>query len=340
MFINDVGQNTWEEIDEGQIGADYGWNVREGHCANGSTSNCGAPPAGMTNPIYDYGRGTGCSAITGAAFVPFGIWPAPYDGAYLFADYGCGKIFRLVPGSGGSYSAVEFLTNAGGAVAMTFGPYNSTQALYYAVSGQIRRVFYSASANRPPTAVIAANPSSGPAPLTVSFSSAGSSDPDGDPLTFAWTQIEGPVVTINGASTSVASFTAPAVDETTIFTFRLTVSDGRGGTSTDTVAVTVEAPEIPMITISSPIGGESWQKKTKKQIRWFPDAGVTGPARIELSRDGGATYEVIIASVDVQKGKKKWTVKGPTTTTAKIRVVLISDARVQGTTPGLFTIRK
>ena len=57
FFINDVGQNTWEEIDNGQAGADYGWNVREGHCANGSTTNCGAPPTGMTNPIYDYGRG-------------------------------------------------------------------------------------------------------------------------------------------------------------------------------------------------------------------------------------------------------------------------------------------
>ena len=40
-----------------QAGADYGWNVREGPCANGSTTNCGPPPAGMTNPIYDYSHG-------------------------------------------------------------------------------------------------------------------------------------------------------------------------------------------------------------------------------------------------------------------------------------------
>ena len=55
FFINDVGQNTWEEIDDGKAGADYGWNVREGHCATNSTTDCGAPPAGMTNPIFDYG---------------------------------------------------------------------------------------------------------------------------------------------------------------------------------------------------------------------------------------------------------------------------------------------
>src|SRR5581483_5242818 len=45
--INDVGQSSWEEVDAGLRGADYGWNIREGHCAAGSTSNCGAPPAGM-----------------------------------------------------------------------------------------------------------------------------------------------------------------------------------------------------------------------------------------------------------------------------------------------------
>ena len=70
--VNDVGQNAWEEIDRGTRGADYGWNVREGHCAQtGSAADCGAPrPAGMTDPIHDYGRGAGCGSITGGAFVP------------------------------------------------------------------------------------------------------------------------------------------------------------------------------------------------------------------------------------------------------------------------------
>lgn len=146
FFINDVGQQTWEEIDEGQAGADYGWNVREGHCANGSTANCGPPPSGMTNPIFDYGRSDGCGTITGGAFVPNGVWPAAYQGKYLFADYVCGRIFRLDPNGSGGYTRVDFATGLGGgsAVHLAFGPWNNnTQALYYTTyerGGEVRRI--------------------------------------------------------------------------------------------------------------------------------------------------------------------------------------------------------
>ena len=140
-----MGQGTWEEIDLGVAGADYGWNVREGHCANGSTTNCGAPPAGMTNPIFDYGRADGCRSITGGAFVPNGVWPAAYEGKYLFADFVCGKIFRLDPNGGGGFTRVDFATGLGGnsAVNLRFGPHDGTQALYYttyAAGGQVRRI--------------------------------------------------------------------------------------------------------------------------------------------------------------------------------------------------------
>ncbi len=145
FYVNDVGQSTWEEIDQGTAGADYGWNVREGHCATGSTTNCGPPPAGMTNPIFDYGRADGCGTITGGAFVPNGVWGSDFDGKYLFADYLCGKIFRLDPNGSGGFNRVDFVTGlgSGSAVDLTFGPWKGTQALYYssyAGGGQIRRI--------------------------------------------------------------------------------------------------------------------------------------------------------------------------------------------------------
>ena len=109
FYVNDVGQSTWEEIDRLRAGSDYGWNVREGHCRTGSTTDCGPTP--YQNPLHDYSQvATGCRAITGGAFVPEGLWPAPYSGSYLFADFGCGKVFRLVPRPGGGFRQVEFLT--------------------------------------------------------------------------------------------------------------------------------------------------------------------------------------------------------------------------------------
>ena len=145
FYINDVGQSDWEEIDEGLARADYGWNVREGHCATGSTTNCGPPPAGMTNPVFDYGRADGCRSITGGVFVPNGIWGSAFDGKYLFADFACGKIFRLDPNGSGGFTRTDFVIDLGAnsVVHLRFGPWNNTQALYYttyAGGGQVRRI--------------------------------------------------------------------------------------------------------------------------------------------------------------------------------------------------------
>ena len=168
FYVNDVGQNAWEEIDLGLAGADYGWNVREGFCVNGSTTTCGAAPAGMTNPIYAYGRGDGCASITGGAFVPNGVWPAEYDGKYLFADYVCGGIFRLDP-SGGGFTRTPFATGLGGssAVHLGFGPLaGGGRALYYttyAAGGQVRRIRHT-TGNGVPTAALSALPTLRPRP--------------------------------------------------------------------------------------------------------------------------------------------------------------------------------
>lgn len=150
FFINDVGQNAREEIDLGAAGADYGWNLREGACATGST-NCGTPSAGLTNPVFDWGHTdsgifNGCRSITGGAFVPNGLWPSAYNGAYLFGDFICGKVFMLTPSEGG-LSASVFASDLGGgsAVHLSFGTYNGERSLYYttyAGGGQVRRISY------------------------------------------------------------------------------------------------------------------------------------------------------------------------------------------------------
>lgn len=151
FFINDVGQNAWEEIDENVRGANYGWNQREGFCATGQ--NCtpgGTPPAGLTNPIHAYARNQGCQSITGGAFVPAGSWGTAFDGDYLFADFVCGRIFRLER-NGTAVAVSNFATELGGAsvVAMRFGPGPAGQSLYYttfASGGSIRRIDFTGAA--------------------------------------------------------------------------------------------------------------------------------------------------------------------------------------------------
>jgi glucose/arabinose dehydrogenase len=249
-YVNDVGQNVWEEIDEGVAGADYGWNVREGNCANGSTTNCGPPPAGMTNPIYAYDHSSGCASITGGAFVPNGLWPAEYDGKYLFADYVCGSIFRLDPSVTGGYTRTAFATGLGGssAVHLAFGPSPSGQSLYYttyAGGGQVRRI----SHNGTPTAVLGATPTSGSAPLAVSFDGSGSSDPNGDALTYVWDFGDGSS-TQTSSPTTTHTYGANAT-----YTASLRVRDPGGLTSTPATVVIRVGNTPPAPTITSPAAG-------------------------------------------------------------------------------------
>ncbi len=229
FFINDVGQNAWEEIDQGQSGADYGWNCKEATHPNSTSGKCSPAPPNMVDPIYEYDHST-CSSITGGAFVPAGAWPAQYEGAYLFADYVCGKIVALKP-QGNSYVASDFATGMGAnsATSLLFGPYNGGQALFYttyAAGGQIRRIAATAAQNRAPSAAIGASPAYGAAPLTVSFSAAGSSDPDGDALAYDWNFGDGSAHA-SGVSTS-HQYAAGT------YTARLTVNDGKGGVASAT----------------------------------------------------------------------------------------------------------
>ncbi len=73
----------------------------------------------------------------------------------------------------------------------------------------------------------------------VTLDGTGSSDPEGDPLTYAWTQTGGPTVTLSGANTATPSFTVPQVDADTDLTFQLQVCDPSNPCSTDTVTVHV-----------------------------------------------------------------------------------------------------
>ncbi len=133
--INDVGANTWEEVDEGALGANYGWPTREGPCANGQTVGC-SPDASFTEPLTAYPSGY----IVGGAFVPNGWWPG-YDGAYLFADGATNNMWAMNAFGAVDY-ALPFTTQLSVATDFAFGVRNGERAMFYVNNGngQLRKI--------------------------------------------------------------------------------------------------------------------------------------------------------------------------------------------------------
>ncbi len=95
LWIGDVGQSAWEEVDRVRAGTagglDFGWNVMEGQ-------HCYAPPTGcssdgLTLPVAEYDHGQGC-AITGG-FVYRGAAVSTLEGTYLFSNSCSGSIWGL-----------------------------------------------------------------------------------------------------------------------------------------------------------------------------------------------------------------------------------------------------
>ena len=139
IFIDDVGQSTWEEIDDGLAGANYGWPNSEGP----KTPSPDIP--GMVFPLFFYSHSNGC-AITGGTFVDPSRFPAAFDGDYLFSDVCGGWIRRYHIATD---SASDFVTGANQPVDLAFG---ANGALYYLVrgggtstSGSVRRIVNTAS---------------------------------------------------------------------------------------------------------------------------------------------------------------------------------------------------
>jgi glucose/arabinose dehydrogenase len=233
IFINDVGQDAWEEINEGAAGANYGWPVCEGVC---SITN-------FTEPFYSYAHiftGATQCAITGGTFYnpQTNQFPEDYTGDYFFADYCGGWIRRFNPAS---HTVTEFAGGIDSPAALEVG---LDGTLYYlSISeGAVYKIEY--ASNQPPG--IATHPSSQTVTVgrlaTFNVRASGAT-----PIAYQW-QKNG--TDISGAATERLNIYASLVNDGA--QYRCVVSNAFGSTASNAATLTVTTNRAPTGSITSP----------------------------------------------------------------------------------------
>ena len=277
LWIGDVGEKNIEEINRitnplSSTVANAGWPCYEGQPVHSGWQALGvnlctslyANPTGLLAPYYSYAHTstvvsgescpTGSSSIAGIAFYSSGTYPSLYNNGLFFADHSRNCIWAMPVGANGLPSASKLQTFVAGAanpVALESGPGGD---LYYVdyEGGKIHRVTY-ATANHAPVANIAANPTSGSAPLTVAFDGSGSTDSDpGETLSYTW-DLDGNG-TFGDAVLPTAQWTYPSNGA---YTVTLRVTDSHGASDLASKVINVGGGG-PTATIDTPASSLTW----------------------------------------------------------------------------------
>ncbi|MES1240396.1 MAG: PQQ-dependent sugar dehydrogenase [Acidobacteriota bacterium] len=235
MFVNDVGNHLWEEINDGVRGANYGWPEVEG------PSN----DPRFKPPLFAYQHGSGPEkgcAISGGTFYnpPAPLFPPEYEGTYFYADYCNGWIRNFDPATG------ETAPFAGGilsAVGLTVG---EDGTLYYLAhhGGEVFQVRYTGS--KVPAISVQPQDQRVPAGEPATFAVEAS----GEALSFQWRRNGNP---IPGATQASYILTAIQADDGALFD--VVVSNSAGKVTSRQARLSVVAGHRPTATITAPASG-------------------------------------------------------------------------------------
>lgn len=233
LYVGDVGQENWEEINRVEKGKNYGWPNCEGSCNNPS----------YVNPVYAYHHDGEGAAVTGGPVYRDDAFSSNYYGSYFFGDYAKGFIKRLTFDQNKNLSGdFDFDTNAGSVVDIKVAGDGS---LYYLTifPGRLYRVFQNdTTTNNPPVAIATANQLGNSVPLQVELRGNQSYDPDGDDITYHWDLGDGNSVNNDGAN---HIYSNPGT-----YIAQLSVSDGTNETLATPLVIQVGT--VPTVTIGQP----------------------------------------------------------------------------------------
>ncbi|SDJ39849.1 carbohydrate-binding protein [Nonomuraea jiangxiensis] len=178
-------------------------------------------------------------------------FPQSLSGRYFATEFGRQWIKAIeVKGDGTPGVIEDFPWDGTQIIDSKFGPDGALYVLDYGTNSgnqALYRIEYLGGANRNPVARAAADKTSGKAPLTVAFSSAGSSDPEGGALSYSWNFGDG--------ATSTQANPTHTYSSNGTFRPTLTVRDPQGLTGTASLVITV-GNAAPTVTLTTPIDGQ------------------------------------------------------------------------------------
>ncbi|GGM50325.1 hypothetical protein GCM10011608_39060 [Micromonospora sonchi] len=250
--------------------------VDYGYAANPRFPEIGGGGAPMGGPVYRYDADLDSDRK----------WPAYFDGKALFGEWNQSRMYTMqVSRDGKSLVDINRLLDGMNFIRPMDFEFGPDGAMYLIEWGSgfggnndnsgVYRIDYIAG-DRAPIAVASAEPTSGPAPLTVRLSSAGSRDPDGGALTYAWTFGDG-----NRSDAANPTHTYAAAGN---YNAQLTVTNPKGRTAVANVQVTV-GNTAPTVTIEFPPDGGffEWGDQVKYTIKVTdPEDGEIDCDKVEL----------------------------------------------------------
>ncbi len=237
LFINDVGETTWEEINDGLAGANYGWPTTEGSTANPN----------FKSPRYAYIHASGVCAITGGSFYSplANQFPSDYVNDYFFADYCAGWIRKLDPAAGNSVTT--FATGISSPVDLKVADDGSLYYLARRRAGAVYRIQYGASGptitSHPMSQTVAPGAS-----VTFSVRASGPS-----PLRYQWLRNGANIPGATAQDYTIAS--VAAADNGASFRANVSNDFDTTGVLSNQAMLTVSSNQAPTGTISQPVAG-------------------------------------------------------------------------------------
>ena len=172
----------------------------------------------------------------------------------------------------------------------------------------------------------------------VDLQMAGAVDPDNDPLAWSATGLPpGLSISAGGRIAGTLPYTAAADSP---YSVTVTVTDDTpGGAAGDTASQSFTwTVRRPTITVTAPNGGDTWTIGSSVTVSWI-HTGVFDTVKVQLSRDGGATWQTLSHSAP-NRGTLTRAISGPATSAALVRVSGANDVSVSDTSDAPFTILK